>query len=502
MRLLPKRIICFFFTLLLIIILQNKFIHPVLALNPNDIFHGDIMEFNQQSDETEKCAEGNQKQCVTGGETNDYALRSTMYNTICMIGCCNPNKCNPEKTALGNIGKFMATIYSYPPASGLAYTHDLLSQAGLVKSAYAQGIGFAAMTPFLPLWKTSRNIAYSIIIIIMVAIGFMIIFRMKIDPKTVISVQAALPRLVFTLLLITFSYPIVGFLIDIMYLSMAIIIALFVKGAGGTIHGHDIAWYQTKYMSASIWELFRAVFLGGFLSINDFWTYIGGATIGTGGAIGGMALFGLIGTGAAAVLATLPAVLIALAPILLFAFLLLLGLLFTFIRLALLLLNSYIQLIISIILSPLLLLTEAVPGKSAFSDWIKNILANLVVFPATAAVLLFVTYLTSSKAVTGNYWQPPFTGVPGNDAIEGFLGLGVIFLAPNLIASVKKAFQPKPVLPISAATAFAPITGAAQTGMGAASQWYYIQQLMGHGDQQTGLGKMLSGLTGKKREQE
>src|SRR3989338_7466360 len=148
------------------------------------------------------------------------------------LGCTHrdPEKCDPN-TALNGISIMTASLFAVPPASGIYYAQDLLQNAGiLAKPVYAQGFGFAGLAPILPIWKVTRNIAYTVIIIVMIVIGFMVIFRMKIDPKTVISVQAALPRIVLALLLITLSYAIVGFLVDLMYVSMAMIIGILSEG--------------------------------------------------------------------------------------------------------------------------------------------------------------------------------------------------------------------------------------------------------------------------------
>ena len=175
---------------------------------------------------------------------------------------------------------------------------------------------------------------------------------------------------------------------------------------------------------------------------------------------------------------------------LLIIFLIALGLLFTFIRLGLLLLNSYIQLLIAVILGPIFLLLEAIPGRSAFSQWLLNIIANLVVFPATAVIIMFSVFLATTGEAGSVTWSPPFIGLGGSgNLFNTFLALGVIFLAPTLVAQIKKVFRPKPILPISAGTAFAPLTGAAQTGMGAASQFYYAQSAF----------QNLGGLFGKGR---
>ncbi len=164
--------------------------------------------------------------------------------------------------------------------------------------------------------------------------------------------------------------------------------------------------------------------------------------------------------------------------------------------------NSYIQVLVAIILGPLLLLQEAIPGRSAFGGWVLNLIANLSVFPATVILLLFSLYLNSRSILEGpggtTFWAAPLihTGQSGFNAFPAFLGLGIIFLAPNLVASIKKVFQPKPTVPISAGTMLSPLTGAVGTGMGAMSNFYYMQQVMNTGALAGFLGK----LRGKKSE--
>lgn len=395
-----------------------------------------------------------------------------------------------NKGAIGQTTDIMAMFYDNPPASTYAYVSDLMANAGIipVKKVYAQGIGFTGLLPLLSLWKASRNLAYGIIIIVMIAIGFMIIFRAKIDPKTVISVQAALPKIVLTLILITFSYPIAGFMIDMMYVVCGIIITLMAEAAksagGGAISWGgwgaaditDASKQQTEFFTQGWIKLIGSVFNVGMIPafIQQFFVSsttntVAGLGIGALGVVVGLMLTGITGglafTGISGILILI----------------IFLGLLFTFIRLTMLLLNSYIQLLISVILGPLLLLQEAIPGQSAFAQWIQNIIANLVVFPATIAVIYF-SWIITAVAWKGKLWPAPLTPVGGGadngNPMAAFLGMGVIFLAPTLVATVKKAFHPKPVLPVTGGTAFSPVTGAASTMMGAGSQFYYMQQML------------------------
>lgn len=384
-----------------------------------------------------------------------------------------------KSTALKSIGQGIAMMYANPPASMAYWVQDTLANAGiLAKPAYAQGIGFAGLSPLLGVWKASRNIAYLVLVLIMVAIGFMIIFRLKIDPKTVISVQAALPKIVLTLILITFSYAIAGFLIDVMYLSMAIIIDVMAKGMGGS-WADKSALLQTQYMNGDWRTLGGAVFSGGYRSLDDLlksfggWALPGGAGIETSGVALGLKLFSTLSwTSFLGLSVGIPFLLL-----LIFT----LGLLFTFLRLLILLFNSYLQVLIGVILGPIFLLPEAIPGRSAFSGWFTNLLANLVVFPATAAILIFAMFLTSlnSDASNPGVWTPPLVLGGAGQTFSAFLGIGILFLAPNLVATIKKLFNPKPALPVSIGTMFTPITGSFQTTTGVASQFYYMQTMPG-----------------------
>jgi hypothetical protein len=385
-----------------------------------------------------------------------------------MGACFNKDDCDGQqkKSALGNISTAMSTIYANPPASGIAFVHDTLASAGFAKPAYAQGIGFSALSTFLPFWKVTRNIAYTVIIIVMVAIGFMIIFRMKIDPKTVITIQAALPKIVVSLILITFSYPIVGFLVDIMYLSMAILIQVIVQGAGGQIINTNATSLQSTYLNGNIFDLFGAVIWAGLSPGLIPNVIAGGSTFTIGTLVTTIAMPG--GIPAASGLVAIGAIVLLVLNG---------GLLFSFFRLLFLLINSYIQIIISVILAPLLLLSEAIPGRSAFGGWIQNILANLVVFPATAGLLLFAAWIGSTQE-GGNAWAPPFIsfGGQGLPILHMLLAIGIVFLAPSLVAAAKKAFNPQPALPFSAGTIFAPFTGTVNTAMSGMQTQYYFQQ--------------------------
>lgn len=441
------------------------------------------------------------------------ASRETVASLNCDIGgvgCSRP--CTEEEhqkgicqsfnqSALGGTTKLIAQIYAMPPASGGVWLADLIQNAGLIPKAYAQqGLGFAGLSPILPIWKVFRNIAYTILVIVLIVIGFMVMFRMKIDPKTVISIQQALPKIVLTLLLITFSYPIAGFLIDLMYFLIMLSIAalgpdLLCPGGSCTV-----AQFQQNYITGGFVQLASSVFgfIPGELWLKSIAWAAGFAllpvlgligTVGMGGAAVGsffttevlQSLLGGLFFGGAAGVATGPdwgnLISGAISPLLLI--ILLLALLFTFIRLFLLLLNCYIQILIAIIFGPLQLLFEAIPGQSAFSGWLKGLISNLIVFPTVVLLLIIGHVIITQIGKGGALWSPPLLPGWSSDMSRALIGLGFAMMIPSLASAVKDAFKAKPAIPISAGSAITPLTTGVQTGLGVASQFYYGSQFLG-----------------------
>jgi len=137
-------------------------------------------------------------------------LKAVMGSITTITGGCVT--CEPEEEnsfgMIGTISTLIAGIYAVPPASGIAYLADIGEKLDLIKPTYAQetGTGFGKLTVYLPIWRAFRNIAYVFFVLIFVFMGFAIMFRVKINPQTVITIQSALPKIVLALLLVTFSY--------------------------------------------------------------------------------------------------------------------------------------------------------------------------------------------------------------------------------------------------------------------------------------------------------
>src|SRR3989344_5325325 len=126
-----------------------------------------------------------------------------------------------EGGAIGFMGNMISVLYT-PPLHTADYFQDLASNFGLSKHAYAQttGTGFKSLTPLIGIWSAFRNIVYLFLVIIFVIIGLAIMLRVKIDPRTVMTIQNQIPKIIIGILAVTFSFAIAGFLIDMMYVSI------------------------------------------------------------------------------------------------------------------------------------------------------------------------------------------------------------------------------------------------------------------------------------------
>jgi hypothetical protein len=371
-------------------------------------------------------------------------------------------------------------MYAIPPADTFAFFWDTAQTLGFVpRQAHAQGIGFSGLAALLPIWKAFRNIAYALLAIVMIAIGFMVMFRKKIDPKTVVTVQNALPRIVVTMLLITFSYAIVAIMIDFMYFLMFLGFAVLnstgfmppLPSAAGI--GQAFSSPGTLFATGGLSQVFSGLFPFGWFSKADLiWDIFGG-----GAAIGVSVI-----SGAAGLLVGGPvgAVVGAVTPSVLAVFLLDLALLFLFIRLFIMFLNAYIQIILALLIGPVQIMLDAVPGSNTFSAWFKNLLSHMITFPV-AGLMFMLAYMFSAVADTtqGSIWSPPFLALfstPTSRTIAALFSLGILMSIPSTVSGIKEALKAK--APIAGPGAITGVFGNVMgTATSSASLFFYGSQI-------------------------
>ncbi len=437
---------------------------------------------------------------------------------------------NYQESMTGFFSKLIKTPFANPPASGIAWVSNSLQQAGFTPKAYAaEGIGFSAIKPFADIWKIFRDLSYMLLVIFLMAIGFMIMFRTKLNPQTVISVENALPKIVISLILITFSFAIAGFLIDLMYIITAIMISILTKN---DVNHIPTAVFQNQYLLSSGWDIWlRDVRLGLPKSVNLSGLFTSAlikmlpaeADIALRTTAGGGLLLltrswvqplvdaigqslNAISPGPGNVLGLFMypvAYSVVYIPIFMWGFLhalefILTALMFfsfallTF-RILALLFTSYLKLIILIILGPFLLLFESL-GKSAFKYWLMNIIGNLIAFPITILIFL-LGYLINTQAnnigLTGRL--PYLYGIEAS-GFKFLIGLGLIFLIPDLVKLVKEALGIKDLpVQIGLGTFFGGVASGVGGGVGLLGQFGSVSL----GLQAFGVKEGLPGLANK-----
>jgi len=320
---------------------------------------------------------------------------------------------------VGEMNKAIAMMFTTPPATTERYLADVFNSAGikLAQPAYAQGLGFAALDPILNTWKTFRNMAYLMFVVIFLVIGFLIMMRQKIGGQTVVTAQQAIPNIIISLLLVTFSYAIAGLLIDAMYLVMYLLLALFSRD-GKTFMDKNfitLGFLMIGKGTSAAWE-----------AVDQFSETM-------------QSSLGQVGQEVVSFLGSLTLSVVVAIAITLKVF-----------ELFFELLKTYVTVVLIIAFSPILLAFGAIPGQTPFGQWIKNIVGNLAAFPTVLMVLIVFDELTgaisqtSSVVIEEGGFQPPYLFGNGSAGVLPFMvGLGMLMIMPQIVKEAKKTLGAK-----------------------------------------------------------
>jgi len=431
-----RKIIFFILSLFLITSLLTRFAHAFTT--PSDTYQ---FQFEQ-------AVYGSPDEMNLQSFVNE-TIKAVMGSSVTSIaGCLTCENQADRGGALRSIGSFIAFFYTTPPASGIDYLADIGRKLNLVQPAHAQYEGgFAKMTTYRDIWKKFRDMTYVLFVLILVIMGFAIMFRVKINPQTVISIQSALPRVVIALILITFSYAIVGLLVDFMFVAANLVHATFMEMGLKEI----VKWIPGyPQLITSDLQAFSVIFFAGLfpsISILGFFVFL---TMTPGTLLGPFTLGGSL----------MFASTISLLIILIFAIIFLVA----FIRVFWSLLKAYVMVVIQLIFAPFIILVGVLPGSNAITSWFRNLLANLIIFPATLAMLYLSFFLISdawgslgelvfrftlglatfntlaSEVATAAEDQVSIGGI----MVVSFISLGILLLTPKLNDIIKSFMAGKP----------------------------------------------------------
>lgn len=412
---------------------------------------------------------------------------------------------NPQSGKIGYVqpgglvlamGGFIGAMYT-PPAHLSDFTSDLASNFGIVKPALAQGVGYQSISPLIMIWKVIRNVVYLFFVVIFVIVGFAIMLRFKIDPRTVMSIENQLPKLIVGLLLVTFSFAIAGFLIDVMWLTTFLVINILTPNLPGLdpklVNGslfqnpfsffNNIAAFDSKHpagitdvsgqAAASIMVLLKGLFTantsqqlgltpptstgggGGGCSGWDVISWIpvvGGAASKVACVVSGVVTNGKVGINVGDIIANGVGYLLTFLIGGLGFFVIFIALLIALFRVWFSLLMSYAYILLDIVLGPLFILFGAIPGsKISFTAWVQDLLANLISFPTVIAIFLlgrlFMSYFAPNQQAL---FVPPLIGNTNATDVAGFsvynpvgslIGLALMLITPGIVKTMKELFK-------------------------------------------------------------
>ncbi|MCL5411828.1 MAG: hypothetical protein M1150_03815 [Patescibacteria group bacterium] len=351
----------------------------------------------------------------------------------------NPTACAPqatnEQTNLG--GKSKAT---YNPPSGLialtATTIDQIHQSGpqmintqdylayinpfQPKDAYAQGIGRDRLNvAALEIWGVLRNVSYAFLVLVLVVVGFMVMFRAKMDPRTTVSLINSLPRVVLVLILITFSFPIGALAIDLIGLLLNLV------GCGVNLYCSYGSYNQNVFL---------------------FMT-------------GGVILTSVL---AAFQIPTIPG--IGFLAVIILLFILLLVTFVIIARIGIAFITEWISLFFTIVAAPLYLLGGSLPGSSSIKGWFKRLLAPVLCI-VSMYTMVAIAGKFSSTAIDSSFSSMRFiaTGTSGigfnipqfipspnltgssipltPPLFNDLVSLGILLFTPAICTNIKKALD-------------------------------------------------------------
>jgi hypothetical protein len=375
-------------------------------------------------------------------------------------GCATSSaKTAPKLATKEAKGNLLSAVFADRAFSGVTYSKDLIRKFHIIPQAKAQsaGFGYGALDPVRTLWMATRNVAYVLFVLVTLVLAFMIMFRVKISPQVVVSVQSALPKIAIGLVLVTFSYAIAGFLIDLMYVFIGLISIIF---AGTNLLSSNnpvtlFGYLTTGFNNSGIFGflmLYFVQFLSSFLVIamnivvTSISSIVSGATAAAGSTSNPLAAAAIVGIGvldASGIGAVMSSIFIIIAVILfigMFVILLIMS-----VKILLTLIKSFAYILFLTIVLPLQITLGIVVPNIGFGTWLRQFVSNLAVFPITGTLFLLAfifmqqgrTFAENTLGSTNtNPGWPPLIGIS-----NGGIAIAFLFASFFIISMVPKAAE-------------------------------------------------------------
>lgn len=354
-------------------------------------------------------------------QNDDYCPTEQKCDLV--AGSPTINHCVPRNTAERE--KYLADISTNPYLRGgalaavgqttqLVYTNPLrITAAGYFEQvfannilnpqpAYAQpypGLGAAQLqkSGITSLWQYMRNIAFLALAVVLVIFGIGVMIQQKLDPRTTVTAQMALPNVALAVILIYFSFPIAGLLMDLGNVTTSFVKFFWTQAAP------SVSGVPFDVSMGSLWTNF--IFSG--VNIN-----IGSPVI----------------------------ELVLQIVIRLWALFISLGILMTVV-------SRYGMLFVQVILAPFTFLSGALPGRQeSMSRWVKTFLVNVLTFPGIFFIANLANYIRVIGGPGGAYQfdSPPGFNTTMWTNLSGLIAIGLLSQAPKVPAILEELFDVVP----------------------------------------------------------
>lgn len=380
------------------------------------------------------------------------------------LGYIQKEKDAPLGGLIGQTTNMIGMLYT-PTTSSSLYFQDLADNFGIVQKTHAQAAavplkaydGFTGLQPILPIWRNVLNIAYLLLALIFMIIGIGIMLRIKIDARTVMTLQNQIPRIIISIILITFSYAFAALLIDLMWTMTFVGVNQLT-----TIENPKVDNDKTLSQKAT-----NSLMQNPIIYANDI--YDVDTKIELGGGIGNLAWHTSQGFGNLikrivnnilntdnnkCVHGLLPpkvdpgacvAGLIGGVATFIFIIVIFIAILITLFKVWWMLLKAYLYTIMYVILAPVWIIFGLLPGRPlGFEKWIRSLFVNLAVYPLVVYLFVVARVLMEKfKEDPQNKYIPPLVGNPDMEQFGVLLAFGAVLMTPTLIDWLRDAMNVK-----------------------------------------------------------
>ena len=300
-------------------------------------------------------------------------------------------------------------------------------------------------SPIRDLWLVMLGLATILFALVLIAAGFMVMFRQKIGGQAVVTVGMAIRGLIIGYVGALFSFALGGLFLNISKFLTFFIAKIFLSRFSQYFHGSGDFMYPN-----SIWSIIKVFTLGKHFGapigaiLKGFWQ---GAQTGwnSGGGLLGKVVKGVAG----AVTGILGGLLASLVLLGLGIFMIFIGF-----KVVWKLINVYINMVLQIILAPLIFVAGALPGREAtIKQWFSKMFIYAVTPPAMFFLLNFAVLLMAADLKAGTPSNQTMdlisggtfagTGVGGIIEAVGFtriIALVIIMMVPKVEDFLRETF--------------------------------------------------------------